>query len=84
MHAHTHTVTNRYSIGFELVSKLLEKDHVLNLPNTYGGLIFFPLMLILSECLSCFTHNVITDSKLHINTTSCMHVNRLTFLLCVA
>lgn len=36
-----------YSKGFGIIGKILGEDHILNLPNSYMGLIFFPIMLIL-------------------------------------
>lgn len=44
MHSHI-----RYSRGMGIVGDLLGEDHFLNIPNSYGGLIFFPVMLVLGE-----------------------------------
>lgn len=41
----------RYSNGFGIVGEILGENHILNLPNSYMGLIFFPLMLLLGEFL---------------------------------
>ena len=39
-----------YSKGLGgLVGRILGNDHILNIPNSYIGLIFFPLLMILSE-----------------------------------
>ena len=43
--------SSRYSNGFGVIGKVLGKDHFLNIPNSYLGLIFFPIMLLLSKCV---------------------------------
>ena len=38
-----------YSTGLGLVEKIFGKDHFLNVPNSYMGVIFFPVQLIMGE-----------------------------------
>ncbi len=49
-----------YSKGFGIIGKILGEDHILNLPNSYMGLIFFPIMLVLGKMnlksLECATY----------------------------
>ena len=35
-----------------IVGDLLGEDHPLNIPNSYGGLLFFPVMLVLGRLIS--------------------------------
>lgn len=44
----TSALLSEYSNGFGIVGKILGEDHFLNLPNSYMGLIFFPVLLVLS------------------------------------
>ena len=58
MHFHNHNWYNyfhnphappRYSVGLGLVEEVLGSSHFLNIPNSYFGLLFFPMMLVLGR-----------------------------------
>ena len=49
MLGNTHSCHFRYSKGFGIVGRFLGDGHFLNLPNTYMGLIFYPIMMILGK-----------------------------------
>ena len=38
-----------YSMGMGLVAVILGRDHMLNIPNSYFGILIYPLLLILGE-----------------------------------
>lgn len=49
MHLHNPHAVCRYSVGLGLVGGVLGSSHFLNIPNSYFGLLFFPMMLVLGR-----------------------------------
>lgn len=49
MHLHNPHTLCRYSVGLGLVEEVLRSSHFLNIPNSYFGLLFFPMMLVLGR-----------------------------------
>ncbi|XP_003389455.1 PREDICTED: vitamin K epoxide reductase complex subunit 1-like protein 1 [Amphimedon queenslandica] len=43
----TAVLTSEYSYGFGIVELILNKDHFLNQPNSYYGVLFYPLQFII-------------------------------------
>ena len=67
----------RYSKGMGVVGDLLGEDHVLNIPNSYAGLIFFPLMLVLGKkSMRSPYYLQPTDYNNHSQTLVHMHLTR--------
>ena len=49
MHLNNPHTLCRYSVGLGLVEGVLGSSHFLNIPNSYFGLLFFPMMLVLGR-----------------------------------
>lgn len=44
-------LSSEYSFGFGLVEGVLGKNHILNQPNSYYGVLFYPVQLLTSELI---------------------------------
>ena len=49
MHFRNPHAPHRYSVGLGLLEEVLGSSHFLNIPNSYFGLLFFPMMLVLGR-----------------------------------
>ena len=61
------TCYHRYSRGLGLVGPLLGEDHPLNVPNAIAGLVYYTVMMFLSECICMYSVYVCVCVYLHMH-----------------
>ena len=51
VYVHVLLCYHRYSRGLGLIGPLLGEDHPLNVPNALAGIVYYTIMMFLSECI---------------------------------